>query len=264
MLSLSPQGVVAALQALPPELVLVLELLLCFGAILALLRWFGESGMYAYICVAVIGANVQVLKPVQFGIYDNPVALGTILFSSTFLATDILAEHYGAASARRGVMLGFSTFLFWTVIMILTMGYSPLTPEQAGEAMAWAVPIQGAFETLFVPVPAFFVAGMTAYLISQLHDVWAFETIRKWTQGKALWLRNNVSTIISSLIDNTVFSVLAWVVLAPQPVGWEPLIFTYILGTFLLRVAIALLDTPFMYLSRIVIRRDPPGAASYA
>lgn len=260
MLSLSPQALIETLHAWPPELVLALELLLCFGAILALLRLFGAAGLYAYIAVAVVGANVQVVKAVQFGIYEAPVALGTVLFASTYLCTDILAEHYGRQAAQRGVMIGFAVYLFWTVLMVLSMGYAPLTPEQAGAEMAWALPVQGALETLFMPVPAFFVAGMTAYLVSQTHDVWAYELLRRMTGGRALWLRNNASTMVSSLIDNTVFSVLAWVVLAPQPVGWEALIFTYILGTYLLRVVIALLDTPVIYLSRLVVRAAPPAA----
>lgn len=260
MLSLSPENVIQQLQALPPELLLILEAVVCFSTILLLLRLFGASGLYAYIAVAVVGANVQVVKAVQFGIYDSPVALGTVLFSSTYLCTDILTEHYGRAAAQRGVLIGFAAYLFWTVLMVMTMGYSPLTPEQAGEEMAWALPVQGALETLFMPVPAFFVAGMAAYLVSQLNDVWLYQGIRRLTGDRALWLRNNGSTLISSLIDNTVFSVLAWVVLAPQPIGWEPLIFTYILGTYGLRVALALMDTPFMYLSSLVIRRAPPAA----
>src|SRR3546814_14286238 len=99
---------------------------------------------------------------------------------------------------------------------------------------------------LFMPMPALFGAGMTSYLISQLNDGWIYQSIRRLTGQRALWLRNNGSTMISALIDNTIFSVLAWVVLAPQPIGWEPLVFTYILGTYGLRVMLALLDTPFM------------------
>jgi hypothetical protein len=45
-------------------------------------------------------------------------------------------------------------------------------------------------------------------------------------------------------------------------VGIEPLIFTYILGTYGLRVAIALLDTPFMYLSRHAVRGHVRAYAS--
>ncbi len=253
-MTLSPEGLVAILNALPPEAMLGLEALVCFAAILGLARWFGAAGLYAYIVVAILGANVQVLKAVQFGLYGHPVALGTILFASTYLATDILAEHYGRAAAQRGVMIGFASFLLWTVLMVLTLGYAPLTPVQAGEEMAWALPMQGHMAALFTPAPAFFAAGMIAYLVSQLHDVWAFDRLRALTGGRRLWLRNNASTLASGLIDNIVFSVLAWVVFAADPIGWEPLVFTYILGTYGLRVMLALADTPVMYLARWAVR----------
>ena len=59
--------------------------------------------------------------------------------------------------------------------------------------------------------------------------------------------------MLSGLIDNAIFSVLAWVVFAAQPMEWQPLVFTFILGTYVLRVAVALLDTPFLYLARFAI-----------
>lgn len=260
-MALSPETLVAALNGMPPELLLVAELLLCFGTILVMLRLFGAAGLYAYIVVAVLGANVQVLKQVQFGMYDSPVALGTILFASTYLCTDILAEHYGKAAARKGVFLGFAAYLFWTVMMLVTLGYAPLTPEQAGAEMAWALPMQEHMSALFLPAPTFFVAGMAAYLISQTHDVWLYDLLRRLTGQRWLWLRNNLSTMLSSLIDNIVFSVLAWVVLAPEPIGWEPLVFTFILGTYVLRLAVAALDTPFIYLARILVKPEPPATA---
>jgi queuosine precursor transporter len=263
-MNLSPERLIGFLNGLPPELLLVVELGVCFASILFLTRLFGRGGLYAYIVIAVLGANVQVLKAVQFSIYGHPVALGTVLFASSFLATDILAEHYGRQAARKGVMIGFAAFLLWTVLMMVTLGYAPLTPAQAGEDMAWALPAQDHLLALFVPQPSFFVAGMCAYLVSQLSDVWLFEALRKATGDRHLWLRNNGSTMISALIDNTVFSVLAWVVFAPVPMGWEPLVFTYILGTYGMRVAIAALDTPFMYLSRRVVPRAGAGAGAPA
>ncbi len=252
---LDPAAFIAALNAQPPEFVWLLTLLLCFGAILAMLRLFGPTGLYVYIAVAVIGANIQVLKSVQFSVYSSPVALGTILFASTFLCTDILAEHYGRDAARRGVWMGFSALLFFNVVMLLTLGFAPLTDAQAGAEMAWAVPMHGHLEALFTPAPALFAAGMAAYLLSQYHDIWLYQALSRLTGKRHLWLRNNASTWISGLIDNTVFSVLAWVVFAADPIGWQPLIFTFILGTYLLRVAVALLDTPFVYAARWCVPR---------
>ena len=251
---LDPAGLIATLNAQPPEFVWLLTLLLCFCAILAMLRLFGPTGLYVYIAVAVIGANIQVLKSVQFAVYSSPVALGTILFASTYLCTDILAEHYGRAAARRGVWIGFAALLLFTAVMMLTLGFAPLTAADAGAEMAWALPFHGHLEALFTPIPAFFAAGMAAYLLSQYHDIWLYQLLSRLTGKRHLWLRNNASTWISGLIDNTVFSVLAWVVFAADPIGWQPLIFTFILGTYLLRVVVALLDTPFVYAARWLAR----------
>lgn len=259
MLSLSPDALIAELNSWPPELIWLPLILVCFGSILLLARLFGAAGLYVYIVIAILGANVQVVKIVQFGVFPEPVALGTILFTSSYLATDLLTEHWGRAAAQRGVMIGFAALLIWVVLMMLTLGYAPLTPEQAGAELGWALPVQDAMRLLFTPVPALFVAGMAAYLTSQMTDVWLFQALKRLTRGRHIWLRNNVSTIVAALIDNTIFSVLAWVVLAPEPVGWRALVFTYILGTFALRVVVAFLDTPFMYLGRRMIR---PGAAA--
>lgn len=261
---LDPGAFVDAMNALPAEASWLVLLLLCFGSVLLLLRFFGAGGLYAYIAIAVIGANLQVLKQVQFGVFDHPVALGTVLFASTFLATDILAEHYGRRAALTGVFIGFAGFLFWTLLMLVTLGFPPLTPEQAGEGLAWALPMHEAMALLFTPAPIFFVAGMSAYLISQVNDVWLFGRIRQATGGRHLWLRNNASTLVSAFIDTVVFSVLAWIVLAPEPLPVGTVATTFILGTYGLRVAVALLDTPFLYLARWAVRGRAAGAPATA
>ena len=251
-MSLSPEVLIAALNAETPELVWLLMLAVCFGAILLMLRLFGEVGLQVYVVVAIIGANIQVMKVVKFAVYSEPVALGTVLFATTYLCTDILAEHYGRAAAQKTVLLGFAAYLFSTIIMVLTVGFPPLTAEQAGETMAWALPYHGHISAIFTPAPALFAAGMTAYLASQYHDIWLYHLVQRWTGGRWLWLRNNASTAISALIDNTIFSVLAWIVFAADPLPWNTVIFTFILGTYWLRLLVAAMDTPIIYLSRYV------------
>ena len=133
----------------PPEFLWLLMLGVCFLAILGFNRFYGAGGLYAYIAVSIVIANIQVLKAVQFNLYPEPVALGTILFSSTYLATDILGEHYGLKAARRGVFMGLFAHLFFSIIMLFTLGFAPLTVAQAGENMAWALPYHGHMSALF-------------------------------------------------------------------------------------------------------------------
>ena len=233
----------------------VASLLIYFTIIAFTYAKWGKNCLYVFIAVATIAANIQVLKPVQYGIFSDPVGLGTVLFSTTYLCTDILSEFESPKAARTAVFLGFFGMLLWTIILMITMGYSPLTPEQAGEGWSWALPIQSQMEGLFLPIPAFFLASLFAYLISQLNDIYIYDWINKKTSGKYLWLRNNASTWISALVDNTIFSLLAFVVLAGDPLPLSVVIPTYILGTYMFRVVIAATDTPFIYLVKLLLNK---------
>ena len=71
-----------------------------------------------------------------------------------------------------------------------------------------------------------------------------------------LWLRNNISTILSSLVDNTIFSLLAWIILNPNPESLYNVIMIYIFGTYILRIFIAFIDTPFMYFSKLFLPKN--------
>ena len=220
-------------------------LFFCFSSILIFLKLFSFAGLYVYSALAVIIGNIQVLKTVDFFYSPEPVALGTILFSSTYLCTDILSEHFGKDKAQKNVLISFVSFLFVTIVMLVTIGFNP-------SANDWA---QDSLENIFTPMSRFFIASMIAYLVSQYFDVWIYSTIKNLTMNRFLWLRNNLSTILSSLIDNTVFSILAWIILNPNPETFYNVIMIYILGTYILRIFIAFIDTPFMYLSKIFLPR---------
>ena len=221
----------------------LIMLFFCFSSILIFLKLFSFAGLYVYSALAVIIGNIQVLKTVDFFYSPEPVALGTILFSSTYLCTDILSEHFGKDKAQKNVLISFVSFLFVTIVMLITIGFNPSSNDG----------VQDSLENIFTPMSRFFIASMIAYLISQYFDVWLYSKIKNLTINRFLWLRNNLSTILSSLIDNTVFSILAWVILNPNPETFYNVIMIYILGTYILRIFIALIDTPFMYLSKIFL-----------
>lgn len=224
----------------------LIMLLFCFSSILVFLKFFGYVGLYVYSALAVIIGNIQVLKTVDFFYSPEPVALGTVLFASTFLCTDILSEHFGKEKARKNVLIGFAGFLFMTVIMLITIGFKPSANDWSQDSLA----------NVFTPMSRFFIASMIAYLTSQYFDVWIYSTIKNTTKNRYLWLRNNLSTILSSLVDNTIFSLLAWIILNPNPETLYNVIITYIFGTYVLRIFIAFVDTPFMYFSKLFLPKN--------
>jgi uncharacterized integral membrane protein (TIGR00697 family) len=98
---------------------------------------------------------------------------------------------------------------------------------------------------LFGVYPRVVAASLLAYLISQLHDVWAFDFWKVRSRGRYLWLRNNASTMVSQAIDSVIFCVVAFWGVFP----WSDF-FQILATTYLLKFAIAAADTPFIYLAR--------------
>jgi len=250
LFSLNFDGFVTTFNNIPIEFTWFVFLVIVFISILIFLKFFGEVGLYVYTSIAVIAANIQVLKIVKFSFFAEPVALGTILFASIFLCTDILAEYYGGNSARKNILISFLGFLLMTILMLFTIGFKPLDKITAGDNYSWALPLQDNLLGVFLPFPIFFIASMIAYLFSQFFDIWFFEKISEFTNRRFLWFRNNFSTIVSSLIDNTIFSVFAWIIFNPNPLDFNTVLFTFILGTYFLRILIAIFDTPFIYLAK--------------
>ena len=250
LLSLNFEAFVNSLNQMPIFISWLIFLFLCFFIILLFLKFFGKEGIYVYTSIAVIVANIQVLKIVDFPIFDNPIALGTILFSTTFLSTDILTEYFGAKYAKKNIFISFASFLVMTIFMLFTIGFKPVDPNSLSSDYAWALSIQDNLLNIFMPFPIFFISSMISFLISQYFDVWFYERISKITKKRFIWIRNNVSTMCSGLLDNTVFSLFAWIILNPDPLNFNTVLFTFILGTYFLRIIIAIFDTPIIYLAK--------------
>lgn len=200
---------------------------------LLIFRIFGKKGLLMLIAANIIICNIQVLKTVElFGI---TATLGNILYGSIFFATDVISELYGKKEAKRAVLIGFASLLIMTLYMQVSLLFQPAPDDFASEHL----------QALFGFMPRIALGSLTAYLLSQLHDVWAFEFWKQKTKGKYLWLRNNFSTLVSQMIDSVVFCVIAFLGLFPMNIWFEILITTY-----LFKLIVALFDTPFIYFAK--------------
>ena len=202
----------------------------------------GRNWLYGYIAVCIVLANIFVTK--QITLFGIPATGGNVLYGSIFLATDLLSEHFGKREARQAILLGFGAALFYLIMSQFILKFSP-SPDDWGAAEGMA--------TIFDFAPAIVLASLMAYLISQFHDIWAFHWIREKTGGRYLWLRNNGSTWVSQLIDSVVFSILAFLVLPILFPNAEALPYDIVVGiiisTYFLKILVAAIDTPFIYLS---------------
>jgi uncharacterized integral membrane protein (TIGR00697 family) len=195
--------------------------ILDLAVVVAVFRCFGRAGLFAMIAVSLVLCNIQVIKTVE--LFGVTTTLGNVIYASVFLSTDMLSEFYGKEEARRGVLLGFAALVAAAVYMQIALLFSPAESDFA----------QPHLQAIF------------GYLVSQLHDVWAFHLIREKTGGRKLWLRNNLSTLASQALDSLVFCLIAFLGV------FETGVFLQILAsTYLIKVVMAVLDTPFIYLAK--------------
>jgi uncharacterized integral membrane protein (TIGR00697 family) len=234
----------------PATAIAGLELITCLIFTLSLLRFFGVSGLYGYVAVALIAANIEVLKGAQFAFPAHPIAMGTLLFGTITLVFDIITEYYGKPAALKGVRLGFVALLFFTVLMLLTVGVRPLDPNTLSTDTLFLYENHTHIKALFMPIPGILAASLIAYMVSQYSDVIIFRLIKYITHERWLLLRAVISTSISAFIDTCLFSFLAWKLFNPNPVSWQILFNIYIFGTYPLRLLCSFGLSPFIYLAK--------------
>jgi len=238
----------SSLNNTPVLFIWVFQIIFCYFSILGALKFFGKTGIYVYVALAIILANIQVLKVIEFPFFPEPMALGTILFISVFLCTDILNEYFDKQSATKCIYLGISAYLFSTIIMFMTISLKPIDPS-LNESWAWSYDMHQAIQTIFLPQFPIIVASIFAFFISQKIDIFIFSYLKNKNNSK-LWFRNNISTIFSQFIDNIIFSLLAFNFLSSNPVPVIDLIISYGIGIYLIRIALSIFDTFFIYLAR--------------
>ncbi len=216
------------------ELLWGVMLLINFSAILFSYRVWGKTGLYIWVPLAVMIANIQVTKTIH--LFGLTATLGNIVYATSFLVTDILSENYGKKDAKKAVGIGFFALIVMTVLMNLALYFMPDESDFA----------QSSLQTIFSIMPRIALGSLTAYGLSQLHDIWAYDMWkRRFAEDKYLWMRNNFSTMVSQLIDTVVFTLIAFSGVFPWPVLAQIMITTY-----LLKWVVALLDTPFLYLAK--------------
>ncbi|HDU0748865.1 TPA: queuosine precursor transporter, partial [Staphylococcus pseudintermedius] len=104
-----------------------------FVLMVVMFRLFGKSGLYAWVAIGTIIANIQVLKTVD--IFTISATLGNVMFASIYLATDILNDIYGRKVAKKAVWLGFSSTFIMIIVMQVSLAFQPSEVDMAQDAM---------------------------------------------------------------------------------------------------------------------------------
>jgi uncharacterized integral membrane protein (TIGR00697 family) len=194
--------------------------------------------MAAVFAGCLVGSAVLAVKLVH--LFGLVFPAGVLAYAVTFACTDVISEIWGKRRARQVVWAGFFALvifygLAWLAIVLPPAGF-------------WKG--QPAFANVLGSTLRIIIASLIAYLVSQLSDLILFHRIRLKTRGKWLWLRNTGSTMVSQAIDTVLFISIAFSfeITFGQVVG-------LIVGQYIIKLAIAVADTPLVYAAVWMIRR---------
>lgn len=176
-----------------------------------------------------IVANIAAAKVVTFWGLVVPAAI--VAYPLTFLMTDVIGEIWGKEEANKTVKLGFVCQL----LSLILIGLAIVLP------VAEFANNQAEFESILGQSFRMVVASLIAYTVAQFNDVYIFHKFKDKHNGKHKWIRNNLSTMTSQLLDTAIFITIAFI-------GTVPNIFVMIISQYAVKLVYAILDTPFFYL----------------
>lgn len=205
-----------------------------------------ETKFLILLCIFVACMGfIQVVSAKLWTFAGLTISGGIMAYWLTFPITDVIGEVYGRKRAFFVVWMGL-------LASVIVVGFSQIAIYLPPSP---AYTDQAALESVLGAIPLIVLASMLAYICAQLHDVWAFAFWRSITGERHLWLRNNLSTMSSQLVDSLIFNGVAFYLFAAERMPLSAFL-SMTLGYWLFKVCIAIIDTPVVYLLVAWVKAD--------
>ena len=172
-----------------------INIIVVFSIVVLIEKLFKKEGLYVWLSLAVILANIVVSKTID--LFGFTTSLGNVFFASTFLATDIMSEKYSKEDAKKGIYLSMLCSVTFIIVMQIALAFIPNKNDVVNESM----------KTLFGLSIRTTVASMVMFFVSNIFDIYLYNKIKEKYPNK-LWFRNNIATIISNCTEIFFFVTL--------------------------------------------------------
>jgi len=195
----------------------------------------------------IMGNIIGITKFVE--VFGLTIPIGTLAFPITFLATDLICELYGEKRAQNLVYVGF--FMNFFMLGVMSLGNYLDDAGVSGGTMI--------YDEVYGFMRAGVIASVIAYAVAQTVDVKMFHFWKRLTNGKHLWLRNNLSTTFSQLVDTiAILSINYMVGNFEGEINSLSALFSLILSMYTFKFFSALFDTPLFYLGVRLLKDKVP------
>jgi queuosine precursor transporter len=170
------------------------------------------------------------------------LSVGLFFFPITFIITDVISEIYGKEKAEYVVLMGLVLGVFVMLMMLLAQNISASSSSNVSDQ---------AFNLVFGKYGYAILSSLIASFIAQIIDVRIFLVLKRFTNTKHLWLRNNISTISAQAFDTFfVVGILFYFRALPTESFWS--VFK---DSFCFKTVFAIIDTPIVYLLVFSLRK---------
>lgn len=181
--------------------------------------------------MSILASSIMASK--LFGLFGSGMPAGVIVFPISFLMTDIINEVWGKEEATNTVRIGFVSNILFTLFIMISIKLPAFE--------FW--PLQAEYQAILSAVPRITLAGLISFAISQNLDVWIYDFLKTKHGEKHLWIRNNISTMTSQLVDSATFIFIAFMGTMPAKDLIAMFFFQWVI-----KLILAAIDTPFAYL----------------
>lgn len=186
-------------------------------------------------------------------VLDFNLTAGAVIWPVVFITTDIINEYFGKKGVRRISFLtaGLIAYVFLVIWLVTGLPPAPFWLEvNANSPNGNDFNINYAFSTIFLQGLGIIIGSLTAFLLGQLLDVLTFQSLRKITGHKQIWLRATGSTLVSQLIDSFVVLIIAFYIFGNW--SFKQVVAVAIIN-YLYKFVVAIVLTPLLYVAHYLI-----------
>lgn len=159
-----------------------------------------EKFIFGIYCAALLIQNILALKSID--IFMFTMTTGILVSPIVFIMQDVETEIFGYKNAKQMILLAYLMNFVFIVLVTIAIKINP----------SFAYSNQKQFETIFSTTWRITLASFIAYCIGSLSNA-KIMSIKKESRG--LFLRAILSTVVGQLLDNALFSFIAFLGILP-------------------------------------------------
>ncbi|RCR65873.1 VUT family protein [Larkinella punicea] len=186
-------------------------------------------------------------------VLDFNLTAGVVIWPFVFITSDIINEYYGIKGVKQisYITAGFIAYSFLIIYFVTTLPPAQFWLDvNKTDAVGNPVNINNAFAMIFRQGLGIIIGSITAFMVGQLLDATVFQSLKRITGSRKIWLRATGSTLVSQLIDSFVVLTIAFYVFGNWP--FKQVIAVAIVN-YIYKFFIAVVLTPVLYVAHYLI-----------